>query len=161
MTPIEAMRKGIIEGDKNLLCEGFKQLTGEDLSWPDEKVITITSLKSAMEKVINELSIDTKKIKISKKQKESLQTEITNPTDKIGYYGNKTILITEEATKEEIESNKKWKEDDDKKERIKRPKFKNFKITCSDCEKKFESPVKPSSEIGQLCSRCLKKRRPG
>lgn len=40
-----------------------------------------------------------------------------------------------------------------------RPAKKLFRVTCSECERKFDSPIKPSSDVGQKCDHCLKNAR--
>lgn len=80
--------------------------------------------------------------------------EITEQNEKVGLYGNPTILITEEITPERVEANRKQLAKRSV-QKVSRPPPRKYKVKCTDCEKTFDSDIS-TSKFGQKCPKCLR-----
>lgn len=82
---------------------------------------------------------------------------VTESVEKVGLFGNPTVLITEKPTAKQVETNK---ERDAAREepKVPRPPPKTYEVKCTDCEKPFDSRVK-TGEFGQKCPKCLRSMR--
>lgn len=83
--------------------------------------------------------------------------EVTESVEKIGLFGNTTVLITEKPKKDQIEENQK-RYANRKGPKVTRPPPKIYQVECNNCEKTFDSRIK-SGEFGQKCPSCLRSMR--
>lgn len=79
---------------------------------------------------------------------------ITKPGEKVGLFGNPTVLITEKPTAKQIEINKR-RAAARREPRVSRPPPKTYEVKCTDCEKTFDSHMR-AGDFGQKCSKCLR-----
>lgn len=82
---------------------------------------------------------------------------VTESVEKVGLFGNPTVLITEKPKQSQIEANQ-VRAANREEPRVSRPPPKKYKVKCTDCEEPFESRVK-TGEFGQKCPKCLRAMR--
>jgi len=73
--------------------------------------------------------------------------------DKIGHYGNKTVLITDADTSQHTVATALKKKR--KKQRRKNDKF---KVKCCNCDNEFESRISANAKREQECNKCVKQK---
>jgi len=163
MTPIETIKTGIVSGNWQRVCEGFKMLTGEDLKPPDTG-----SDKNLLLQLRRQID-DMLGVNINQDQPQMNNNEIdiddVEPVSISGnkdtLYGKMTLMTNPDIDPAEVESNQKKSVGSAKrKQQNKRKGNVVYKATCSVCNAEFESIHRLSSEIGQRCPKCLRDTRP-
>lgn len=164
MLPLEMIKNGIINNDMQLVSSGYKHLTGEEIIVSKAKksqdiLKLIKQLKLILNKYENNTAFDEslKNEELIEDKEEMINPIVIQNSDKskTGYYGNQTQLITEEATKEEIEANKQRAAKTKKSKR--QPS--SFEGQCSECGKTIRI-YHNNKEFGQKCSGCIKNMHP-
>lgn len=179
MSPIEQIKKGIVNMDWTTVCNGYEALTGEFLHTEQEPK-TNDQARMALNKIARIIEDDktitanTLPTKVTKKKpgrpkkskKKTTNTTITNKDDPSIQFdeGNKTAVqkdvggvrfITNDPDPEEVKKNKtKAIKAQQNKSKLDRKTTKTYDVICNECEKSFESD-RPGGEIGQKCRRCL------
>lgn len=173
MNPLEIIENGITNGDWEMVCRGYEDLTGKVIK---TKGISVSSdqLIKQIEKLINNYKnisctnptpIVEPIINISKRGGPEPKNFRPNTSPlplvdepllvKKGYYGNTTKLLTEDVLSEEINENIE-KAAITNERKTKRSPVKKYNIKCSQCEQTFESDRQESKDFGQKCPRCLR-----
>lgn len=175
MSPIDYIKKGILEGNWETVCEGYERLTDVSLKLPiaesdnrAQKILDkITALlsenyitpKKSAKKVgrpkKNKKKTSKKKTTVTKDGEDS--SLILDDSDKTGTQTETvgTQLITNEPDPEEVEVNKlKAVKSSRHKLQLNRKKDTIYEVKCNECGKSFES-TRPSGEMGQKCRKCL------
>lgn len=102
---------------------------------------------------------------IKKSRKKKTDNTIASSTPQKGKYGfGHTVIMTDDnpsegynSNEEEMEANKRRAEAQKLKQKTtKRKPHRLYEVECSSCEKPFKSLV-PDKEIGQYCTKCLRK----
>jgi len=166
MSPIEKIKNGILEANWSTVCEGYEQLTGDNIEAPccepkrtnAEKIVeeikkildNFKTVKNTTATKIEKKSVDEEGHDNSIKLDESLKTPITKEEGGVRF-------ITNEPDPEEMERNKKRAQRTNK-VKIKRAPLKKFKVQCTQCQSDFESEIN-SGEFGQTCKKCLNNTR--
>lgn len=149
MNPLEKIRDGILKRDWALVCKGYYAMTGHNLSSQTNKPDTEDYVAETCG--VSQAANDDD---VAQPTDDHEFNEVIQTGEKIGLYGNTTVLITEKPTADEIKKNKERAANREQ-PRVPRPSPKTHKIKCTDCEKTFESRVK-AGEFGQKCPKCLR-----
>lgn len=163
MTPIETIKAGIIDGNWQRVCDGFKMLTGEDLKPPDTKDERnlLLQLRRQIDRMLG--------IDINQDQPQTNHNDIdiddiepvSVSSNKDTLYGKMTLMTNPDIDPAEVELNQKKSVGSAKrKQQNKRKGNVIYKVACSICGQEFESSHRLSSEIGQRCPKCLRDTRP-
>lgn len=187
MTPLDKIEKGIHEGVWGDVCEGYKELTGKDISPPSDMVPEnenssspeamqaikrIQKIVGAFAKPIPKPS-PKRKSKPSRKKTESKERKTGNDTFsihddtflddsaitpmKLDGHGG-TQFITTPIDPEEVKANEeKAARARLNKTKICRKPHTTYTVECSSCNKEFQSTVQ-TNEIGQQCPKCLRRK---
>ncbi len=159
MNPLEQIKGGILENNWQYICDGYEAMTGEKLPVPPQESLTVDNLKQT---IINVLKNDPlmlaqlpDPIEVATAAVQMTETKgLTISAEKVGHYGNKTVLVADTPTKEEIEEGRKLAENR-KGPKIRRQPYTLHNVKCSSCDKVFKSPIKDSN-FGQKCKACLR-----
>ncbi len=182
MNPLESIKQGILTGDWDLVCHGYKRMTGEELSepgrhWAEEYLTQIANLiadagppaidaeiMTKPKKKVGRPKSNVKKKKAAKREQQSEDGDDASITlnDKDKTTVQKQVggsrLITNEPDPEEVKRNiAKAKAARTNKLRLDRKANKKCKAKCSECEETFDSD-RPTGEMGQKCPKCLKEK---
>lgn len=186
MSPIEYIAKGIHEGNWEIVCEGYKKLTGKSLPLPksivtDEAAEALQQIVGIASSVLNRpiAEIDNKpttkkpgrpragekKKKTMKNRKDASNDE--DPTLRLDDSKKTSTtkeaggiqFITNDPDPEEIEKNR-TKAERAKKNKIRlgRKTARKYKVNCNECGKTFESD-RSDGEMGQKCPQCLREKK--
>jgi len=185
MSPIDKLRHGIEQQEWGLVCEAYMDLTGVDIEGPDMSPVdfavedVMCVIETALKKAFMSASEPEKKKKKTRKKTKKKTKKKKSPTsDDVGdevdedikissqkakakknLHGTKKVLITgDDLSPTELRRKKEYNEElaaKAKKKKVSRPKQTTFRVECSDCGDKFDSPF-PSRDIGQQCKQCLR-----
>lgn len=116
MTPLDYIKKGVLKGDWEIVCEGYERLTGEALQLPVETVDAEKVLQKIVDIISDALDVDdvasclkwkiiepTKKSKKKKIKKKPDYTELNTmagyqPTDVVNNIGDNPPIEKEDTT---------------------------------------------------------------
>jgi DNA-directed RNA polymerase subunit RPC12/RpoP len=163
MTPIETIRVGIVDGNWQRVCDGFRMLTGEDLkpSNTSNDRNLLLQLKRQIDDMLG--------FQVNHGQQHTNHNDVdiddiapvSIPCDKDTLYGKVTLMTSPDTDPVEVESNRKKSVGAAKrKQQNRRNGNVTYKVTCSVCDKEFESSQQLSSGIGQRCPECIRNTRP-
>lgn len=180
MSPIECIKNGILKADWSIVCDGYKQLTGDIIVPP-----CITNIVDALKR-INEISniVLTESItdkpnsklkkKVNKKSQKKINKKNIDKNYEINVNGEDTSIVLDESDKtpvskqidgvrlitnnpdeEEIRKNKiKAENARENKLKIRRQIACMYTVKCNECQEEFQS-TRPSGKMGQKCGKCL------
>ncbi len=165
MNPIATLKKGITNANWNEVCKAYTAMTGETINIAEcHDVVSMDYV--AIERCVRELTeLLEKKGWVSEKRGSKPNTIIEDEfvdepkTNRKVTNGLCNPVIVDEAnpSDDEIELNEIFRTYHKKK---RRQSAKSYNIVCSVCNKKFKSPDKPKSDIGQQCDNCLAQKTP-
>lgn len=181
MSPLELIERGIREGNWEVICNGYKLLTGKALSPPKvhqfEEVLALQKIIAIAQKAVGcvgefpqteTVLHSTKKKKRGRPKKKSIGTDDGEDTsiqlddDKktiIQKTTGKTQLITNDPDPEEIEKNKiKAVKSQQNKVKLNRKATQIYRVKCNECEEEFDSD-RPDGELGHKCKKCLRDKK--
>ena len=177
MSPIEQIKNGISHRDWEMVCKGYRQLTGKTLVVPQQPNKNIEDLEDTLELIADIISnvigsrYKKRRIKVSKKKRRVKTSKGTNQSQadedqSIVFEGDiNTPMtpkpdgvrhITNQPDQEEVEHNRQKAQK--RGDRRLRPTILYHNVRCNECEKEFKSR-RPPGDIGQKCSECLKAAR--
>lgn len=178
MNPLNKIGEGIKEQDWDLVCEGYNAMTGQNLPLPIKSdnitpiqlQVSLKLFKNYMKQMIdefefvqidkpdaNQIAVDDVEQPANDDEENVDFNEVTESVEKIGLFGNTTVLITETPKQSQIEENQKRYANREG-PKVSRPPPKTYQVKCTDCDKPFKSRVQ-SGKFGQKCSSCLRATR--
>ena len=171
MNLAETIEKAINTKDWSLVCLAYENLTGKKIEYPITADKTDSEFMNDLYELINRHkprycetqrpeSLDN--IRKKKNKKPYFQAPIDreptptlSPPPKNSHYGNTTVFVTEEATAQEIETNK-IKNEISITRKVKRSPIKKYDVVCDECQKPFKSERPKTEDMGIKCHSCIK-----
>jgi len=155
MSPLEYIATGIKDGDWDKVVTGYNTLTGQTIAVPDN-LCDPTDMQDALLHIKNILN------DLEEFSQTSLAQKADSSEDTNKKRGQKKKRKPEELSCTKIKQNDEEptavETKPQKKKRTARPPAKRYKVTCNECQEKFESDRK-EGDIGQKCSKCLSRRK--
>jgi len=167
MSALSKIKEGIMTTDWLLVCDGYKDLTGESLECPEIPENNNSHILKKIRQLLD--SCDTQAIAENTRDKtsqtddndyekeddETIVLDGSKITPTTAQEANKVSFITNNPKPQEIDRNR---ERASNKTRIRREPYKTFKVKCNECEEQFDSAIQ-SKSMGQKCPQCLSKKK--
>lgn len=155
MTPIEYIRRGIINRNWNDVAEALKLLTGEIIEITED-IDKLTQLRTLFRKIFD-ITYPEVNVKIDGYCQKHSPPPFSPPNNQpITEIEDKNITpMKKESNGIKFITNADEKSPDiPKRERKVRPNPRSYEVKCNECDQNFKSN-RPESDIGQKCQRCL------
>lgn len=171
MSPLDKIEKGILTGDWECVTDAYETLTSKKLNPPQAS--SQLNIGDAVTMIVKEVfgqgakisesqipietekendNTDTSETEVIEKEDDEEDDDLDLgmiKTDKVGIYGNKSVLISDANTPQE-DIDKALKK---KKKRVTRKPKKVFNVKCQSCSNNFDSHSNGSE---QTCPKCVK-----
>lgn len=167
MTTIQLLQAGIQNGNWADVCAAYEQLTGQSI--PSPSIVKEDGIREALARIAEIATAYLDKQQAgpvlappSTTMDESEDESETVPVKEAGtlsgnIYGIEQRIVTQQVvTEKEREANRKFAQEHP---REPRPPHRPVQVTCTECNRPYESPVAVPKGIGSLCPTCLKSRR--
>lgn len=174
MSGSEQIKRGVETQDWSLVCRGYNLIFGGDIKPPSTSRGNdefIQSIRSQIQDVIDFIDGKSSPTPIPSEPETVVPTEAFTEdeidgeppdvptkeldTDIVDPWGQKHVVITQDYVDlDEVKINAARARITNRRKN-KRPPAKTYRVTCTECNKTFNTPVEPAKGIGTKCSRCI------